>query len=72
MTNPIPTISITEDLIVITLGENELRFEPSGGPEDPLIISCGDVGYDLSRTLVDRLQRALLNFLNTGYFDLEG
>jgi hypothetical protein len=65
-------IRVTEDDITINVAGNEIRFIATGGPEDPLGISYENVTDELSRDEIDQLQRALLNFLNTGYFDQEG
>lgn len=65
-------MEINEDIIEI---ENEEggRFviAPLGGPDDPLSIEgIGSVEINLDQ--LDELQRALANYTNTGYFDVEG
>lgn len=73
MPNPtIPTLTITAESITLILGDHELRFDPEGGPNDPVLVSCGDGEHEFTRDQIDQLQSALVNFLNTGYFYVEG
>lgn len=64
-------LKVGEDEMAFEQGGDSLRIVATGGPEDGLEIHHGIVIFKLSEQEVQDVQRALLNFGNTGYFDLE-
>lgn len=62
---------ITEDRIVVKSAHSDVSaciIIPLGGPEDNVLIN----GIETTREELEQFQIAIVNFMNTGYFDQEG
>lgn len=63
-------IMIHADTIVVKSSHSNVaacKILALGGPEDLVSIN----GIEVSREELEQLQSALLNFMNTGFFDVE-
>lgn len=62
------------DSLTLTTSEgvDVLRISALGGPMDDLLFNFPSHHDHMNRETLDEFQRYLINFMNTGYFDVEG
>lgn len=65
-------VRITDDEVGIGSQRNPILFIATGGPEDPIEVRDGKWDFYMDRQDVEDFQKALLNFLNTGFFNPRG
>ena len=72
-----PQVRVGHDRIVLFSHEDRhITIVAPGGQDEPILllvkIETNLRTYPFSREEVETLQSSLVNFLNTGYFDMEG
>jgi hypothetical protein len=65
-------VRITDDELGIGPEGSPILFIALGGPDDPIEVRNGGRVFEMTREDVDQFQVALLNFMNTGFFNEEG